>query len=128
MKPKPRVTNITIARLFNTGNYEHVRFEVSAEVPKGVSAKNTLLELRAIVTRMKPVKKPYEYYRAIAAMNKLPEQLQEHEKLQLEDYKRIVSEYAAWKELQLDALKKLDDLGGSSKKGGGPKDDEDLPW
>lgn len=131
MKSKrPKITSISIARLYSLGNYEHVRFELTAEVPDGCSAKATMLELAAICARMRPVKKPYDYDRAKEVMNKLPEQTTEAEKARLDDYQEIISRFEAEKALQRDAIEKLDALGGTSRKGGGRKgqDEEDLPW
>ncbi len=131
MKSKhPKIKTISIARLYSLGNYEHIRFELTAEVPDGCSAKATLLELGAVCGRMRPIKKPYDYDRAKEIMNKLPEALNESEKARLDDYREIISKFEAEKALQRDALDKLDQLGGTSKKGGGRKDtyDEEAPW
>lgn len=132
MKPKrPTIKTISIARLYSLGNYEHVRFELTADIPEGCSAKSALLELAAVCARMRPVKKPYDYDRAKEVLNKLPEETSEQEKARLDDYRDVVSKYEAEKALQRDALDKLDALGGTSKKGGGRKDnsdDEDMPW
>lgn len=114
-KPKSHVTRLTIARLYSVGNYEHIRFELGAEVPKGGSAKQTLLDLGAIIARLKPVRIPYNYGVAKAALQKLPEQMSEAEKARLDEYRSIVSEYECAKNLRLEALNKLDDLGGTSK-------------
>lgn len=51
MKSKTKVTRITIGRLYNLGNYEHVRYELTVEVGEGRSAalalRNTMKILRA---------------------------------------------------------------------------------
>lgn len=130
MKPKPRVTHITVTRLYNLGNYEHVRFELGAEVPPGASAKHTLFELAAVAARLRPVKKPYDYERAIEALNKLPEQLSEYEKEKIETYRECVQGYAGAKALQRAAFEQLDTLGGTSKRTDAKLDwqDDDAPW
>lgn len=114
-KPKSKITRLTVARLYNTGNYEHIRFEISAEVPKGGSAKQTLLDMGAILARLKPVKVPFNYEHAKEIVNKLPEQLSEAEKGRMEEFTQIVRDYLAAKALRLEALNKLDEVGGSSK-------------
>lgn len=114
-KPKSKIARLTLARLYNTGNYEHIRFEISADVPKGGSAKQTLLDMGAILARLKPVKVPYQYEHAKEVVNKLPEQLSEAEKGRMEELTQIVRDYEAAKALRLEALNKLDDVGGSSK-------------
>ncbi len=123
-KPKSKLTKITMARLYNLGHYEHVRFELSAEVPKGGSAKQTFLDLGAILARLRPIEKPYNYERAKEALKKLPEELNEVEK----GWAKEFSEYNAAKALRLEAIEKLDALGGSIKRGGGMDKDEDLPF
>jgi len=115
MKPKSRITTITVARLYNLGNYEHVRFEISAEVPKGGSPKQTLLDVSAIAARLKPVRKPYDYDSAVAVLNKLPEQMSEYEKNHIEEYQEKVKDHAAAKALQHSAFELLEAIGGTSK-------------
>lgn len=116
MKPKlSKVTRITIARLYSLGNYEHIRFELTAEVPKGGSAKNTLLDLGAIIARLKPLKKPYNYELAKEVANKLFEQRTETENERFEEYSKIVTDYEAGRALRIEALGKLDALGGTGK-------------
>lgn len=131
MKTKARITNITIARLYNLGNYEHVRFEISAEVEKGGSAKKTMLDLAAIAHRLKPVKKPYNYESMLATCNKHQEAMSEHEKANFESYQEQIKEYAALKALQQKALEDLEAIGGTSKRTDAKdkwEDSDDCPW
>lgn len=51
---KARVTRITIGRLYNLGNYEHVRYEIGVEVPEGKSASAVLTGLEKIITALSP--------------------------------------------------------------------------
>jgi len=48
------VTKITIGRLYNLGSYEHVRYELSVEVPQGESPATALLGLEKILTALSP--------------------------------------------------------------------------
>lgn len=50
------VSKITIGRLFNLGNYEHVRYEVTVEVPAGESATQAATAVEAILENLKPLK------------------------------------------------------------------------
>lgn len=128
---KSRITQITVARLYNLGNYEHVRFEINAEVPKGGSPKQTLFDLAAIAQRLKPVKKPYDYDNMVKTLNKVSEELSEYEKSNIEEWRERVKEYAALKECQRAALDMLEAIGGTSKRTDAKKDwrdDEDAPW
>lgn len=130
MKKKARITSVSISRLYSLGNYEHIKFELSAEVPKGVSASKTLFELGSIVGRLAPLKRPYNLEVAKATLNKCSESLTESEKANLQEYRELVQSYETARSLRIAAIEKLDDLGGSSKTGGGRKDDfeEDAPW
>jgi hypothetical protein len=53
---KSRVTRINIGRVYNLGNYEHVRFDLTVEVPDGESAEKAMLGLEKIITALKPEK------------------------------------------------------------------------
>ena len=129
-KQKSKVTTITLARLYNIGNYEHIRFELSAEVPKDGSVKQTLLDMGAILARLRPIKPPYNYALAKEVVSKLPEQMTEAEKGRLEEFVEIVRDHESAKALRCEALNKLDDIGGSSKHTDAKAswDDNDVPF
>jgi hypothetical protein len=132
MKTKTRVTKITVARLYSLGNYEHVRYEISAEVADGESAAEAMKSLMAITQRLKPVKKDYRYDVAVSVLNKSVDTRTELEKENAEAYAAIVSGYTGAKALRLAAIEKLDALGGTSKKSVAKdmRDEEDdgCPW
>lgn len=48
------VTKITIGRLYNLGSYEHIRYELTAEVPAGESPATALLGLEKILAGLSP--------------------------------------------------------------------------
>jgi len=48
------ITKITIGRLFNLGSYEHVRYELTAEVHAGESAEAAMIGLERIVEALNP--------------------------------------------------------------------------
>jgi hypothetical protein len=52
-----RVSKITIGRLYNLGSYEHVRYEISVEVPEGESADAAFKGLAKILNGLKPLSK-----------------------------------------------------------------------
>lgn len=55
-KPKPRITKITLGRLYNLGNYEHVRYDLTVEVPDGASATKSILGMERIIAGLSPLK------------------------------------------------------------------------
>ena len=61
MKEQPRVSRISIGRLKNLGNYEHIRYEIAVEVPEGASAAAACKNLEAIIEALKPSRKYSEY-------------------------------------------------------------------
>lgn len=113
-KPKTRVTHISVDVLYNLGNYEHIKYSVGIDVAKGESAAKALLELKRIMVRLKPVKKPYEYEHYAGLLKKDPRECSEVEKSQVETAAKVVGEYACLKSLQWEAVKALDDIGGAS--------------
>ncbi|HEY4415919.1 MAG TPA: hypothetical protein VGO57_09525 [Verrucomicrobiae bacterium] len=48
------VSKITIGRLFNLGNYEHIRYEITAEIPAGESPATALIGLENILAGLNP--------------------------------------------------------------------------
>ena len=49
-----KVSKITIGRLYNLGNYEHVRYELTVEVPEGESAAVAVKGMERILEAMSP--------------------------------------------------------------------------
>lgn len=116
MKKKPRVTSVRIARLYNTGRYEHIKYELSADVPEGASAVDTLVELKSIINRLRPLPKPFGYDSARILVAKPADLLTEQEKARLEEATETVKTFEAEQALRWDAIKRLDALGGTSVK------------
>lgn len=54
MSNKSHITKITVGRLFNLGNYEHVRYEVTVEIPDGQSAAAAVIGIERILEGLKP--------------------------------------------------------------------------
>lgn len=48
------ITKITIGRLYNLGSYEHVRYELTAEVPSGESAATAIIGMEKILAALSP--------------------------------------------------------------------------
>jgi hypothetical protein len=56
MKPKSRVSKISIGRVYNLGNYEHVRYEITVDVPEGQSAAKAIVGLEHVIAGLKPLR------------------------------------------------------------------------
>ena len=50
-----KVSKITIGRLFNKGNYEHIRYELTVEVKDGESSTDAVINLERILEALKPL-------------------------------------------------------------------------
>ena len=48
------ITKITIGRLYNTGSYEHVRYELTVEVPQGESPATAIIGMEKILAALSP--------------------------------------------------------------------------
>lgn len=51
------ITKITIGRLYNLGNYEHVRYDLTVEVKEGESAATAITGMEAIIAGLAPLSK-----------------------------------------------------------------------
>lgn len=49
-----QITKITIGRLYNLGSYEHVRYELTAEIPAGESPATAIIGLENILAALNP--------------------------------------------------------------------------
>lgn len=111
-----KVSRITIARLYNLGNYEHVRYEISIDIPPGGSAKNTLTDLMEILKGLKPIKRSFEYESAMAVTGKPYPELSEAEREHLDEMYEIIGAHNAMLAERRAAVAKLDALGGTAKR------------
>lgn len=111
---KSSVTRLTVARLYNLGNYEHIRYEITAEIPRGGSPKQTLMDTLRILACLKPVKKPYDLESKIALLKKDSSELSESEKDSLKICAEVVGQYQRLLDQHKEALVLLDDIGGTS--------------
>lgn len=51
-----KISKITAARLFNTGNYEHVRYELTVDVSESESASDAIVGLERIMEGLRPIR------------------------------------------------------------------------
>jgi len=113
--PTPRVSKITAARLHNLGNYEHVRYEITVEIPEGASASAAMADLENILGDLDP-KQPVQDWNlnnARDALAKPASELSEHELGNIPAYRATVEKYEQWRKDQQAARAHLDAIGGS---------------
>lgn len=51
------ITKITIGRLYNLGNYEHVRYEITTEIKDGESAATAIKGMESVLAGLSPLEK-----------------------------------------------------------------------
>lgn len=119
------------------GNYQSVRYSIGVDVPEGASAKEALLEVRRILRFLVPKRDDeWALTRAKELLDKFaadPESLTVEQKDGLKDAKDLLAEAALQKQLRQEALRALDDLGGTvenrdAKKKWEDDNDEDPPF
>jgi hypothetical protein len=112
----PRVTRLTVARLYNLGRYEHKRYEICVEVPEGADATAAFRELNNILWDLRPIQVynyNYRRYRALVAKADTGQELDDHEKEELEFAREYVGEIEAGKARITAAAERLKSLGGT---------------
>lgn len=112
-KPTARVSRFTIGRLYNLGSYEHIRYELSIDVPEGASAKEAFDHAMSILGRLNP-KPPVDSYALGTATRVLASpaaDLSEWEAQELTKYREVVAKYDAWKAEKDAVSKELDAIG-----------------
>lgn len=123
-----RISRITAARLYNTGNYEHVRYEITVEVPEGEDPASAFTSATEILQGLKPVTSSnrFDYERAKAQLARPASELGEWEISQIPLHKRTVEEFEKRAAEHALILAKFSELGGSTQHGGGynPEDHE----
>lgn len=121
---KSKISRFTIGRLYNLGNYEHVRYELTVEVAEGRSAalalRNTLKLLKAV--NPKPPVPSYEYESAKSKIEKPNDwhkniaDKEEQARLRKEmvaESQKTVKKFETWVNRRHAAEIVLDDIGGS---------------
>jgi hypothetical protein len=125
----PRVSRISIGRLHNLGNYEHVRYEVTVELPPGTSPASVARELTEILDGLEP-RAPYSASEVRLALvrqrvpaPKLADFGDDHwqtpaERLAAAQRERdradqVLTRYAEWQKARDAALARFDHLGGT---------------
>lgn len=146
--PGPRVSRVTIGRLYSLGNYEHVRYEVSVDLPPGASPASVIGDLDTLMAGMSP-KAPHSDYavgRAIHTVSKpeptladmqaegngndddfqfgrSPEDQLRDALREREQARKVITEQEQWRKTRETALRRFDELGGTARHGGGYSDD-----
>lgn len=114
---KSRVSKIHIGRVFNLGNYENIRYEISVDVGTNDNPAEVLTWLEKILNNLyaKSSIDAYELRRAREAVAKNPEELDVWDKNNLESYKAKIADHDAAMERRKKARQLLNTLNASSE-------------
>jgi len=113
--PQARVSRITVGRLHNLGNYEHVRYEIAVDVPEGASAAAAMADIENVLADLDP-KCPVDEYtvtRAVEGLKKPLSDMDDYDIRNIPAWKETVAKEKAWRTGQKAARAHLDAIGGS---------------
>ena len=126
-----RVSSIGISRLYNTGNYTNVRYDLSCQIEKGESAKATLLEMVRVLHMLRPISRPSCLDQLEAARKTPLTQRSEYVKMHYPDWLREEAEYKREMARRRQAVEDLDRMGGTATMLDHKlswEDNDDVPW
>lgn len=122
--PKTKITRLTVGRLYNLGNYEHVRYELTVDIGEGRSAALALRNIMRVLKAANP-KSPVASYDLESARKKLEDPQSWHKnvadpkerkkliKEMVRSAKELVRSWDAWVARRKAAERLLDDIGAS---------------
>lgn len=146
--PGPRISRITIGRLHNLGNYEHVRYEVTVDLPPGTSPASVLHATEHMLNALEP-KGPYSAYEVLNAQRELakpapkladfvdgrdhydtPDKRLESANKDRERALQIVNRHNEWRQRRDAAHRRFDELGGIAlhRDAKAEWDEDDIPF
>lgn len=138
MKKKPpkkvktgRVSSIGISRLYNTGNYTNVRYDLSCQIEKGESAKATMLEMVRVLVALRPISRPSCLDQLATTRTKMLSNRSNYEKEHLAEWLKVEQEYKNAIGERRRAIEDLDRMGGTATMLDHKlswEDNDDVPW
>lgn len=135
---KTKITRVTIGRLYNLGSYEHVRYELTVEIPDGESASKAVAGIERIFAALNP-REPGSVQTETTILHdtrrvqdmkdrlaKSPEDFEQYYRGYVgtpeeyiarceESLNESIAKREAWKARSRKARELLDDLGGAAK-------------
>lgn len=96
-----QTSKITIARLFNLGNYEHVRYEITVDIAPGESAGTAIVCLENIMASLSPTPPP-----GVSSVKELNRESQQLKIIEEMDPERVQQNYGDPKEMVVNERRK----------------------
>src|SRR5689334_18859766 len=109
-----RVTSVSLDRLHNLGNYEHIKFSVRVDLNEGDDPGVVIYRLERLLGALKPITTDYDYQRAVRIMSD-PEQAKDETTRNIEVYKKRIEDHNKAVARRKRALELFADLGGTSE-------------
>jgi hypothetical protein len=109
-----KITEITIGRLHNLGNYEHVRYEVKAYVAGTEDPGLLISRLEKLLGALAPIKNDYDYQRAMRIMSD-PELANDETQGNIAVYRSRIEKHDKSVARRARALEIFNELGGTSQ-------------
>jgi len=111
--PGPRISRVTLGRLHNLGNYEHVRYEVTVELPPGTSPASVIHELEQTLNGLEP-KSPISAWELRTALEDLKRQgIEPEDDRTRERARERITRHDQWRKQRDAALRRFNQFGGS---------------
>ena len=112
----PKISKITASRLFNLGNYEHVRFEISVDLEEKDSPARLLRELEETLESLNP-HNPVSDWELSRAKAKVAEFIERPDPTDADvlssRYLETVRKHNLFERRRKEAFQRLDALGGT---------------
>lgn len=113
MATNPTVSRITVARLHNLGNYEHLRYEITLDLPEEADPGHVLEEVSGVLEDLAPVPKAdWHLKQARENIAKHPAERDEYDIRNLPAHTKAVEEHDEKKRRHDAAAARLTALGG----------------
>jgi hypothetical protein len=110
-----RVSRVSIGRVFNLGNYEHVRYEVELQIQEGCDSAGPFQDLMDLIEDLNPRTGFSEGSIAEAQriVNMPPDKVPQWERENIGVYQARLAEHAKAQQRRVYALQVIDQLGGN---------------
>lgn len=109
---KPILSKITVGRVYNLGNYEHIRFDLTFDVPDGANPLDVLKAAVKAIAILKPLKTPTEVAYAEGKLKMNAASLSTYDLEHLSEYKATVKRHEELVARHNASLKLFESLGG----------------
>lgn len=86
------ISEISIGRLHNLGNYEHIRYEVKLYITGDENPGVVINRVEGLLAALRPVPRDFEYEQAILVLSN-PELVARETSRNVETYKRRIEKY-----------------------------------